>query len=262
MGVATVQGNKTSYTHTSSRKRPITPGQNTTYTVKAYNSKYKTYGRYNTKGLTTRTKPSAVRLKRAALSKDKKSISITWNRASGCNNYCIYRRTPSTKWKRIANVRVPRTSYVDRSPVKGQKNIYIYAATTAPPRIYGNYNTRGLTVSAPKNPAAPHPGRLLQAQFPCLKYLPRLTIRSISSGKRLPMPLTIRSTTKKREPANGQALQLSAEAQPPTPIFHPKPNRLQLGRGTAIQSKPTTANTKPTDAIAAKALLPTPSRPQ
>ena len=71
MGVATVQGNKTSYTHTSSRKRPITPGQKYTYTVKAYNSKYKTYGRYNTKGLTTRTKPSAVRLKRAALSKDK-----------------------------------------------------------------------------------------------------------------------------------------------------------------------------------------------
>ena len=151
MGVATVQGNKTSYTHTSSRKRPITPGQKYTYTVKAYNSKYKTYGRYNTKGLTTRTKPSAVRLKRAALSKDKKSISITWNRASGCNNYCIYRRTPSTKWKRIANVRVPRTSYVDRSPVKGQKNIYTVRSYYSPTKIYGNYNTRGLTVSVPKS---------------------------------------------------------------------------------------------------------------
>lgn len=150
-GVATVQGNKTSYTHTSSRKLPITIGRKYTYTVKAYNSKYKTYGYYNTRGLTTRTKPSTVRLKRAVLSRDQKTITLSWNRTSGCNSYCIYRRTPSTKWKRIANVRTPQTSYVDRSPVKGQKNIYTVRSYYSPTKRYGNYNSRGLIVNVPRS---------------------------------------------------------------------------------------------------------------
>lgn len=45
-GLATVSGNTTSYTHTSSKTRPIVVGQKYTYTVKGYNSKYNTNGHY------------------------------------------------------------------------------------------------------------------------------------------------------------------------------------------------------------------------
>lgn len=70
--LATVSGSTTSYTHTSSKSRPVTPGQKYTYTVRGYNSKYKTYGSYDSRGLTTYTKPATVKLNRASLGADKK----------------------------------------------------------------------------------------------------------------------------------------------------------------------------------------------
>lgn len=79
IGLATVSGNTTSYTHTNSNKTPIIPGQKYTYTVKGYNSKYNTNGPYNSKGLTISTKLDTVKLKNAVLSKDQKSVTVSWN---------------------------------------------------------------------------------------------------------------------------------------------------------------------------------------
>lgn len=148
--LATVSGSTTSYTHTSSKSRPVTPGQKYTYTVRGYNSKYKTYGSYDSRGLTTYTKPATVKLNRASLGSDKKSVTVSWNRAAGCNYYCVFRKTPSTGWKRLANVRDPYTVYTDRNPVKGQTNIYTVRGYYSPTKTYGNYNTRGLSVNVPK----------------------------------------------------------------------------------------------------------------
>ena len=58
--LATVSGSATSYTHTSSKSRPVTPGQKYTYTVRGYNSRYKTYGSYDSRGLTTYTDRKSV----------------------------------------------------------------------------------------------------------------------------------------------------------------------------------------------------------
>ena len=60
--VKTLDNTKSSYTHTSSKKYPIVVGQKYQYTVKAYNKKTKTSGRYNKTGLTTRTIPQTVKL--------------------------------------------------------------------------------------------------------------------------------------------------------------------------------------------------------
>lgn len=172
--IATVRGNKTSYTHTSSRKNPIVVGQKYSYTVRAYNSKYKTYGRYNTKGLTAKTKPSSVRLKRAVLSKDRKSVTVSWNGVAGGNYYCVYRKTPSFGWKRIANVRTPQTSYVDRTPLKGQKNIYTVRSYYSPTKSYGNYDKRGITVNVPNSgtssPQKIKPGKVTLSKISAPSY--------------------------------------------------------------------------------------------
>ena len=147
--ITTVSGKNTSYTHKSSKNDPITCGQKYTYTVKGYNSKYKTNGKYDTKGLTAYTKPTTVKLKKAALSSNKSSVTVTWNKAYGGNYYAVYRKTPSTGWSRIKNLSGRYTSYTDNSPVKGQKNIYTVRCYSTSTKVYGNYNKSGVSVSVP-----------------------------------------------------------------------------------------------------------------
>ena len=115
------------------QNQPIVVGQKYTYTVKGYNSKYNTNGHYNARGLTVQTKPSTVQLSRATLASNKQSVTVSWNRASGCNYYCVFRKTPSTGWKRLANLRSPQTSYIDRNPSKDKEIFTRYAVITAPP---------------------------------------------------------------------------------------------------------------------------------
>ncbi len=138
--LATVRGNASQYTHKSSKKFPITVGQKYTYTVRAYNSAYQTYGKYNTAGVTTRTKPDTVKIKRAKLARNKKSVTVTWNKAKGCNYYSVYRKTPSTGWKRIANIKSKYASYIDKKPIKGQKNIYAIRGYYSNTKMLGNYS--------------------------------------------------------------------------------------------------------------------------
>lgn len=138
--LATVRGNASQYTHKSSKKFPIAVGQKYTYTVRAYNSAYQTYGKYNTAGVTTRTKPDTVKIKRAKLARSKKSVTVTWNKAKGCNYYSVYRKTPSTGWKRIANIKSKYASYIDKKPIKGQKNIYAIRGYYSNTKMLGNYS--------------------------------------------------------------------------------------------------------------------------
>lgn len=147
--ITTVSGKNTSYTHKSSKNDPITCGQKYTYTVKGYNSKYKTNGKYDTKGLTAYTKPTTVKLKKAALSSNKSSVTVTWNKAYGGNYYAVYRKTPSTGWNRIKNLSGRYTSYTDNTPVKGQKNIYTVRCYSTSTKVYGNYNKSGVSVTVP-----------------------------------------------------------------------------------------------------------------
>lgn len=160
ISLATVSGNASSYTHVSSKSKPINVGQKYTYTVRGYNSKYKTNGSYDSRGLTTQTKPSKVKLNRAILASDKRSVTLSWNRTSGCSHYFVYRKTPSTGWKRIASLRAPQTTYTDRSPVKGQKNIYTVRGYYSPAKVLGNYDSKGLTVNVPKSASSQKPQKL------------------------------------------------------------------------------------------------------
>ena len=90
--VATVKGNRRSYTHTSSKKRAIKPGQKYTYTVKAYNSKSKRNGKYDSKGKTTYTKPQKVKMRYAKLASNKKSVTVKWYQPKGSTHVRVYRK--------------------------------------------------------------------------------------------------------------------------------------------------------------------------
>lgn len=140
----------TSYTHKSSRKYPIVVGQKYTYTVRAYNNKAKKYGSYNTRGLTARTLPGTVKLKKASLNSKKTVATITWNKASGASHYAIFRKTGSSGWKKLGTLSSKYLKYNDRRPVTGTRNTYTVRAYYSKTRTYGKYNTRGVSVTLPK----------------------------------------------------------------------------------------------------------------
>lgn len=146
--VYTIGASKNSYTHVSNKKAPITVGQNYTYTVKAYNKKYNTTGKYDSKGKTTATKPSTVKLNSAKLNSNK-TVTVKWNKTNSCDNYKVYRKTGSSGWKYLATTK--STSYTDKKPVKGSKNTYTVRSYYSKTKALGKYNTKGVSVSVPSN---------------------------------------------------------------------------------------------------------------
>lgn len=145
-----VSSKTTSYTHKSSKKYPIVVGQKYTYTVRAYNNKAKKYGSYNTRGLTARTLPGTVKLKKASLNSKKTVATITWNKASGASHYAIFRKTGRSGWKKLGTLSSKYLKYNDRRPVTGTRNTYTVRAYYSKTRTYGRYNTRGVSVTPPK----------------------------------------------------------------------------------------------------------------
>lgn len=147
--IKTVGANTTSYTHTSSSTYPITCGQNYTYTVRGYNSSSRKAGSYNSRGLTTKTLPSTVALKSAKRNSNN-TVTVSWNKAYGGNYYRVYRRTAGTSWRLLANVKSSSLSYTDKTPVKGQKNIYTVRMYNSSTKAAGRYNANGVSVTIPK----------------------------------------------------------------------------------------------------------------
>lgn len=162
-GLATVSGNTTSYTHTAFKSKPIVVGQKYTYTVKGYNSKYKTNGKYDAKGLTTYTKPTTVQLKKASLNSDKASVTVTWNKIGSGDRYVVFRKTPGSSWTRLATLTDKNiTSYTDKKPVLGKTNTYTVRSYYSKTKVYGNYNSKGVSVNVPK-PVVPGQPKLKKA---------------------------------------------------------------------------------------------------
>lgn len=147
--IATVGSNVTSYTHTSSTRYPIRCGQKYTYTVRAYNNKTKKLGRYDTRGLTAYTVPSAVGLKAAVQNSDG-TVTVSWNRAYGGNYYRIYRKASGNSWKLIDTVNSSVLSYTDKAPADGEKNTYTVRMYNSATNVAGGYDANGVSVTIPE----------------------------------------------------------------------------------------------------------------
>lgn len=171
--IATVGSSKSAYTHINwyYEKNIIEIGQKYDFTVRGYNSKYKTYGKYDTKGLTASTKPDEPSLDEIALSSNKKLVKISWAVSGGSERYIIYRKTPETKWKKIASVGPLTTSYIDRKPIPGKVNSYMvrgfYSGTYNGKKCYSDYDKNGLSIRVPdpKNPDIPIKEIRLNAKY-------------------------------------------------------------------------------------------------
>ena len=147
--IASAKSSATSYTHKSSSKYPIIVGQKYDYTVKAYNSKYKKSGKYNTKGLTISTKPEYVITRKAIVNYTKPEVDVHWSKANGCSHYVIYRKTETSSWKKIATVKNTVDVYTDTNPVKNTVNAYTVRGYYAATKTYGDYDPDGIRATVP-----------------------------------------------------------------------------------------------------------------
>ena len=148
--IKTLDNTKSSYTHTSSKKYPIVVGQKYTYTVKAYNKKTKKAGSYNSKGLTTYTKPEMVKNIKAVY-KDG-IVSLTWDKAAGADKYLVYRKD-NGKWKMLALKN--SLSYEDAAYKKGEVNTYMVRGYYSGKKTKGSYDKDGVSVKVPADAAKP-----------------------------------------------------------------------------------------------------------
>ena len=157
--IASVKSSATSYTHTASYKYPLTVGQKYDYTVKAYNSKTKKSGKYNTKGLTVKTVPNAV-TNFTPLVLSNNTVQLTWTRSMGADKYVVYRKaSDNAKWQKLATIN--STYYVDKAPVVNQNSYYMVKPYVSKYKVYGKYDADGDKVyvkhNTPTTTPAPKP---------------------------------------------------------------------------------------------------------
>lgn len=98
-------------------------------------------------------KPGAVKLTKIT-TVDYNRINIKWKKVSGATNYIVYyKEAGNSKWIKLKTLGSTKSSYTHTSSSKypinvGQKYQYTVKAYNKDTKKYGNYNTKGLTVTA------------------------------------------------------------------------------------------------------------------
>lgn len=157
--LANVKGTK--YTHTSSRKYPLTEGKKYAYTVKAYNRYGRKWGSYdrNGKTVTIPAIPGKVNVTKVKAN-SYQEVQVNWSKAKNATSYHVYYKEAGARnWRKIDSVSGRYTSFKHRSskafPLKPDKKyVYTVKAYNGNFKKWGSYNTKGWSVSVPKKPAA------------------------------------------------------------------------------------------------------------
>ena len=239
--IASVKGSVTSYTHTASYKYPLTVGQKYDYTVKAYNSKSKKSGKYNTKGLTVKTVPNAV-TNFTPLVLSNNTVQLTWTRSMGADKYVVYRKaSDNAKWQKLATIN--STYYVDKAPVVNQNSYYMVKPYVSKYKVYGKYDADGVKVyvkhNTPTTTPAPKP---TETPEPTEKPQPTVTPKPTEKPQPTETPATpTPEPTKKPEQPSPSPTPTEKPATPtpkptekpqptPTPTTKPEPNAEQMAQ--------------------------------
>mgnify|MGYP004585523793 CR=1 FL=1 len=239
--IANVKSSATSYTHTASYKYPLTVGQKYDYTVKAYNSKSKKSGKYNTKGLTVKTVPNAI-TNFTPLVLSNNTVQLTWTRSMGADKYVVYRKASATAdWQKLATLN--GTYYVDKAPVVNQESYYMVKPYVSKYKVYGKFDADGVKVyvkhNTPTTTPAPKP---TETPEPTEKPQPTVTPKPTEKPQPTETPATpTPEPTKKPEQPSPSPTPTEKPATPtpkptekpqptPTPTTKPEPNAEQMAQ--------------------------------
>lgn len=157
--LANIKGTK--YTHTSSRKYPLTEGKKYAYTVKAYNRYGRKWGSYdrNGKTVTIPAIPGKVNVTKVKAN-SYQEVQVNWSKAKNATSYHVYYKEAGARnWRKIASVSGRYTSFKHCSskafPLKpGKKYVYTVKAYNGNFKKWGSYNTKGWSVTTPEDPDA------------------------------------------------------------------------------------------------------------
>lgn len=241
--IASVKSSATSYTHTASYKYPLTVGQKYDYTVKAYNSKSKKSGKYNTKGLTVKTVPNAV-TNFTALELSNNTVQLTWTRSMGADKYVVYRKASSNaKWQKLATIN--STYYVDKAPVVNQNSYYMVKPYVSKYKVYGKYDADGVKVyvkhNTPTTTPAPKPTTKPEQPNPSPTETPATPSPKPEQPTVTPKPTEKPATptpepTKKPKPTEKpQPTETPAPTPSPKPVANPEQMAQEVIRLTNIE---------------------------
>lgn len=236
--IASVKSSVTSYTHTASYKYPLTVGQKYDYTVKAYNSKSKKSGKYNTKGLTTKTVPAAV-TNFTPLVLSNNTVQLTWTRSMGADKYVVYRKASSNaKWQKLATIN--SIYYVDKAPVVNQESYYMVKPYVSKYKVYGKYDADGVKVYVKHNtpPTTPAPKPTTKPEQPSVTPSPKPTETPVTPS---PKPTTKPQPTETPKPATPTP----EPTKKPEPTATPSPKPTETPKPTEKPQPTPTPTTKP-----------------
>lgn len=158
--ITVANSKKTSYTHKNNKKNALKGGVKYDYAIRAYNKSSKKWSNYgNVKSVTVPAVPGTVKVTGVKATATNK-VAITWNATSNATSYRVfYKQSGAKKWTTLANV--TGTSYTHTSSKKaplsvGKKYVYTVRAYNKSSKKWGNYNTKGVSVTIPKkNPTNP-----------------------------------------------------------------------------------------------------------
>ena len=242
--IKTLDNTKSIYTHTSSKKYPIVVGQKSTYTVKAYNKKTKKAGSYNSKGLTTYTKPEMVKNIKAVY-KDS-IVTLTWDKAAGADKYLVYRKDDG-KWKMLALKN--SLSYEDAAYKKGEVNTYMVRGYYSGKKTKGSYDKDGVSVKVPADAAKP-----TEKPEPTEKpVIPTPTATPSPKPTKAPDP------TEAPKPTEKPATPTPTATPSPEPTNTPKPVTPKPTKAPEPTEKPVTPTPTATPTPTEKPATPTPT---
>ena len=242
--IKTLDNTKSSYTHTSSKKYPIVVGQKYTYTVKAYNKKTKKAGSYNSKGLTTYTKPEMVKNIKAVY-KDG-IVSLTWDKAAGADKYLVYRKD-NGKWKMLALKN--SLSYEDAAYKKGEVNTYMVRGYYSGKKTKGSYDKDGVSVKVPADAAKP-------TEKPEPTEKPVIPTPTATPS---PKPTKVPDPTEAPKPTEKPATPTPTATPSPEPTNTPKPVTPKPTKAPEPTEKPVTPTPTATPTTTEKPATPTPT---
>ena len=194
--------NGTKYTHTSSKKYPLTAGKKYVYTVRAYNRYGRKWGSYDKKGKTVTIPaiPDKVNVTKIKAN-SYQEVQVNWSKAKNATSYHVYYKEAGARnWCKIDSVSGRYTSFKHRSsksfPLKpGKKYVYTVKAYNGNSKKWGSYNTKGWSVTTPEDPDATPTPQPTEAPKPSPK--PTSTPKPTPTATPTPSPEEIAANAEK-----------------------------------------------------------------
>ena len=239
--IASVKNTATAYTHKSSAKYPLTVNQKYDYTVKAYNSKSKKSGKYNTKGLTVTIPAIPETVQLSSIKADADKVTLTWKNAKYATGYRVYYKAEDDySWHKLGDTTKTYYTHVQTNSIdllQGETYVYTVRAYNKNAKLWGSYDKTSLTATVPESPKPTVTPKPTATPAPTESPKPSATPTPLPTATPSPKPTTTPQPTPTATP--------KPTTKPEQPSVTPSPKPTEKPQPTETP-KPATPTPEPT----------------